>query len=244
MNRTHDDAPFRPPRTVAIDGPAASGKSTLARELAARLGYLFFDTGVMYRAATLAALRRGVPIDDEEAVTDLVRRIEIDVRPPSKDNGRAYDVLLDGEDVTWEIRSPEVDAHVSKVSAYRGVRETLTARQREIALRGNVVMVGRDIGTVVLPEADLKIYLVASVEERARRRYLECLERGEEVTYEEILESMKARDELDSTREIAPLKQAEDAVVLDTTGLSIPEMVERALELTRSWALSRGEGAV
>ncbi len=244
MNRTRDDAPFRPPRTVAIDGPAASGKSTLARELAARLGYLFFDTGVMYRAATLAALRRGVPINDEQAVTDLVRRVEIDVRPPSKDNGRAYDVLLDGEDVTWGIRSPEVDANVSKVSAYRGVREALTARQREIALRGKVVMVGRDIGTVVLPEADLKIYLVASVEERARRRYLECLERGEQVTYEEILESMKARDELDSTREIAPLRQAEDAVVLDTTGLTIPEMVERALELARSWALSRGEGAV
>jgi cytidylate kinase len=187
------------PRAIAIDGPAASGKTTLAQLMAQRLGYLLFDTGVMYRAVTLAVLTRGVSPNDEAAVSSLAETIEVDVRPPTAKDGRLYDVLANGDDVTWAIRSADVDRHVSRVSAYAGVRAAMTRRQRQIGLRGGVVMVGRDIGTVVLPEAKLKIYLEASVEERARRRQLELSRRGQIAEYEQILRDMKARDDYDST---------------------------------------------
>ena len=214
--------------TIAIDGPAASGKSTIGKMLAEELGYLFFDTGVMYRAVTLAALQHNIPIVDEAAVTKLAEEAQIDIRPPSQDDGRLIDVLIDGEDHTWDIRQPEVDANVSEVSAYPGVRKALTAQQRRIGMRGEVVMVGRDIGTVVLPEARVKFFLVASAEERARRRYNECTERGEDVSYESILEAMRMRDEIDSTRDVAPLKQADDAITLDSEGKDIQEVFEIA----------------
>src|SRR5512143_1423520 len=189
------------PTLIAIDGPAASGKSTIAAVLAQKLGYLYFDTGVMYRAATWAALDRGVAISDESAVTRLTESLQIDVKAPTAGDGRQYDVICDGVDVTWAIRSPEVDANVSPVSAYPGVRSALTAQQRRIGLRGNVVMVGRDIGTVVLPEAPLKIYLDASAEERARRRYREVQARGaQSQTYASILDNVKRRDTIDSGR--------------------------------------------
>jgi len=218
-------------RIIAIDGPAASGKSTLAERLASRIGYLYFDTGVMYRAVTLAGLRAGFPPSDEKRITELASEISIDVRPPSQTDGRQYDVVVNGEDVTWEIRSEEVDANVSKISAYSGVRRAMTERQREIGKRGEVIMVGRDIGTVVLPEADLKLYLDATVEARARRRYEERQARGEEVDYDEVLESMRIRDRIDSSRDVAPLHPADDAVIIDTTVLSVDETTERALEL-------------
>lgn len=217
---------MNPPDIVAIDGPAASGKSTIANILAQRWGYLYFDTGVMYRAITWLALDNGVPVEDEQAVTELARTVDIDVRSPSVDDGREYDVLADGDDVTWEIRRPEVDRNVSQVAAYPGVRDALTAQQRRIGLRGNVIMVGRDIGTVVLPEADMKIYLDASAEERARRRYQQRLERGEDVAFKPILEGMKKRDEIDSTREVAPLRAAKDALILDSDDMSIEEVVK------------------
>jgi cytidylate kinase len=220
------------PTTIAIDGPAASGKSTVAAVLAKQLGYLYFDTGVMYRAATWAALDRGIAISDESAVTRLTETLQIDVKPPSQDDGRQYDVLCDGRDVTWGIRSPEVDANVSPVSVYPGVRAALTAQQRRIGLRGHVVMVGRDIGTVVLPEAQLKIYLDASAEERAQRRFREVQARSDQTqTYEEILANVKRRDAIDSGRATAPLKAAPDAIVLDSTGLSIAEVVAQVEEL-------------
>lgn len=215
------------PNIIAIDGPAASGKSTLGRRLADALGYLFFDTGVMYRAVTWGALRRGIPITDEAAVTALAESAQIDVRPPSKEDGRPCDVLLDGVDVTWETRRPEVDANVSPVSAYPGVRRALTLQQRRIGLRGRVVMVGRDIGTVVLPEADLKVYLDASPEERARRRYLEIINRGESADYEQILAGVRKRDEIDSGRAVAPLRPAEDAVILDSDRLDADQVFAR-----------------
>ncbi len=196
------------PEMITIDGPAASGKSTLGKNLADWLGYLYFDTGVMYRAVTYAAQHTGIPIDDEMAVTRLAETIDIDVRPASKQDGRAYDVITDGRDITWEIRQPQVDSAVSQVSAYPGVRKALTIQQRRIGLRGKVVMVGRDIGTVVLPEADLKIYLEASVEERARRRYKEVSERGEQATMDEIQSNLMERDRIDSTRDVAPLRAA------------------------------------
>jgi CMP/dCMP kinase len=220
------------PTTIAIDGPAASGKSTIANALARKLNYLYFDTGVMYRAATWAVLDRGVAVTDEVAVTNLTEVLQIDVKPPSIDDGRQYDVLCDGVDVTWAIRSPEVDANVSPVAVYPGVRSALTAQQRRIGLRGNVVMVGRDIGTVVLPEAPLKVYLDASAEERARRRFVEVQARGDQAqTYEAILENVKRRDAIDSGRATAPLKAAPDAVIIDSTSLSVDEVVVRVEKL-------------
>ncbi len=221
---------------IAIDGPAGSGKSTLAERLAAKFGYLYFDTGVMYRAVTLAALRRGVPMTDPAAVAALAEQIDIDVRPPSQPDGRQYDVLLDGADVTWGIRSHEVDASVSVVSMIPGVRKAMTRKQREIGLRGRVVMVGRDIGTVVLPEAGLKVYLDASVEARARRRFEEARRRGRPVLYDDILNSMKERDRLDSTRELAPLRVAPGAVVVDSTELTIEQVVSRVERLAQGRA--------
>ena len=219
------------PKSIAIDGPASSGKSTIGIRLAERLGYLFFDTGIMYRAVTLAVIRKGIDVNDEDEVTRLAQIVHIDVRSPSIADGRKEDVLLDGEDVTWAIRDPEVEKWVSKISAYAGVRRAMTQLQRQIGKRGRVVMVGRDIGTVVMPDADLKIYLDASLEERARRRYQELVQRGESVTLKEVLVGLKKRDQIDSSREIAPLKPAKDAVILNTDGLSIEEVLKKALEL-------------
>lgn len=220
---------------IAIDGPAASGKSTLALKLANALDYLYFDTGVMYRAVTYKALQQGLAHEAEAEISELAEGLEIDVQPASED-GRPYRVYVAGDDLTEQLRTPEVDANVSTVAMYPRVRQAMTARQREIGLRGQVVMVGRDIGTVVLPEADVKLYLKASVEARARRRWNEINEQGGNADYESILASMRERDRLDSTREIAPLRPAEDAHVLDTTELSIEETFRKAL------ALARGEG--
>jgi len=219
------------PTTIAIDGPAGSGKSTLGALLADHMGYLYFDTGVMYRAVTLAALQQGLEISDEEGIGDLAKCIRIDVRPPSVADGREYDVLLDGKDVTWDIRKDDVNANVSPVSTYSAVREAMTTQQRRIARQNKVVMVGRDIGTVVMPDAGLKIFLEASLAERAHRRYQELLERGEEADYDAVMNSLKNRDEIDSSRKIAPLKPAEDAVVIQSDCLGIHQVFERAKEL-------------
>lgn len=220
--------------TIAVDGPAASGKSTVGERLAERLGYLFFDTGVMYRAVTLAALEAGVEIGDEDACTHLAEAIQIDVRPPSQADGRLNDVLINGQDRTWEIRSPGVDGNVSVVSAYPGVRRALSVKQRAIGLRGKVVMAGRDIGTVVLPEARLKVYLDATVEVRARRRHIERTERGEPSDYDEVLAGLQARDTIDSTRDVAPLCAAEDAEVIDSDLLDIDAVYEKILALAEA----------
>lgn len=219
------------PNIIAIDGPAASGKSTLAIHLARWLNYLYFDTGIMYRAVTLAAIKSGIDLTDEQAVTRLSEHVKIDVQPPGSGSGRTYTVTLDGVDVTDEIRSSEVDAWVSPVSTYAGVRKAMTAQQRVIGSRGKVVMVGRDIGTVVFPEADLKIFLVASVEERAHRRYHEILSNGGVPDYQKIADSMRRRDDIDSHRAIAPLKPAEDARIIDTDHLSIEQVYEQVKAL-------------
>jgi cytidylate kinase len=224
------------PSTIAIDGPAASGKSTLAKKLADEIGYLYFDTGVMYRAITCIALQQGVDVDDEALVTALAEQVQIDVSSASISDGRDSDVLADGVDITWEIRRPEVDANVSVVSAYPGVRAALTGQQRRIGQRGQVVMVGRDIGTVVLPDADLKMYLDASVEERARRRTEESLARGENVAYEAVLATMKKRDQIDSTREVAPLRIAPDAIVIQSDHMDIEQVLAKAQDLFEEWS--------
>jgi cytidylate kinase len=231
------------PSTIAIDGPAASGKSTVGALLAHTLGYIYFDTGVMYRAVTWVALQRELPISDESAITLLSEALRIEVSRPTRDDGRQYTVLADGEDVTWDLRQPQVDLHVSPVSAYAGVRRALVVQQRRVAQQGRIVMVGRDIGTVVLPEAELKVYLDAAVDERAYRRYVEVIQRRtgelpegmpeEDPEYVEIREKMVRRDRIDSSREVAPLRPAQDAVIIDTTEMTIQQVMDRILELAR-----------
>lgn len=221
------------PSIIALDGPAASGKSTLGRRLADSLGYLFFDTGIMYRAITWIALQRDLDLRDESSISDLAQTAQIDIRPPSKNDGRACDVVISEKDVTWEMRDGNVDANVSVVSAYAGVRQALSEQQRRIGLRGKVVMVGRDIGTVVLPEADIKIYLDASAEERAKRRYDEIIARGEESDYDEILRKVIERDRIDSTRAVAPLRPADDAVIIDSDKMDADQVFDRVLELCK-----------
>ncbi len=221
------------PSIIAIDGPAASGKSTLGFRLAEALGYLFFDTGLMYRAVTWLALQRGIEISDEESISRLAHDIPIEVSPSSLEDGRVCDVVVDGHDITWEIRSPRVDANVSAVSSYSDVRVALTEQQRRIGMRGRVVMVGRDIGTVVLPEADLKVYLDASSGERARRRHEENLARGTTSKQEDILEKVIERDRIDSTRAIAPLKPAPDALIIDSDQLNADQVFEKVIALCR-----------
>lgn len=217
------------PVVIAIDGPAASGKSTLAELIAQKIGYFYFDTGVMYRAVTLAALEEIEDLNNEEAVTEISNRICIEVQPPTIEDGRTMDVLVDKRDVTWEIRTPRVEQNVSRVSAYPGVRRAMTDQQRRIGLRGDIVMAGRDIGTVVFPDAKYKIYLDASAEERARRRTKEKMARGETASYEDILSAIKRRDKIDSTRKHAPLKPARDARIIISDGKTINQVLEEAL---------------
>lgn len=216
-------------RWVAIDGPVASGKSVVGRLLARRLGYRFFDTGLTYRAVALAALRRGVDPEDDERLTELARSLDFDFKS-DPETGEVR-VRVDGEDVTGLLRSAEVEKIVSAVSARPGVRRVLVEHQRRLAEAGPVVMAGRDIGTVVLPDAEIKVFLTASAEERARRRYLERLGQGEAVDYEAVLAEVRRRDEYDSTRPVAPLQPAPDSIILNTDGLSVEEVVEKLLGL-------------
>ena len=226
-------SPHRP-STIAIDGPAGSGKSTVGLAVAECLGYLYFDTGVMYRAVTWLALHQGLPITDEVAVTALAEVADIDVTPPTVADGRQVTVLVNGFDVTWGIREPQVGAHVSIVAAYGGVRAALVIQQRRVALRGRVIMVGRDIGTVVMPDADLKIFLDASLEKRAERRWLEEQSRGGQRTVQQVQEELHTRDVIDSTRQHSPLTIALDAVYLDTTQYGIDQVVDQVMTLVQA----------
>jgi cytidylate kinase len=185
----------------------------------------------MYRVVTSVALAHSIPIADENAVTALADHVQIEFLAPTINDGRQFTILADGRDITWDIRTRAVDANVSPVSAYVGVRRAMTAQQRRIGQQGRVVMVGRDIGTVVLPEADLKIYLDASEEERARRRYRERAERSEQVEFDAVLREIRQRDQIDSSRSVAPLKKADDAIYLDSTGMTAAQVVERVLDL-------------
>ncbi len=223
-------------KNIAIDGPVASGKTSVGFSLAERLGYLFLDTGVMYRAAAWAAVKAGLDLNDEAAVSNLTEKIRIEIEKPSVEDGRSNDIFVDGQDVTWEIRKDNVNNSVSQVSTYKQVRKVLTEQQRQFGHRGNVVMVGRDIGTVVLPDADLKIFLVASAEERARRRYEEDVKRKGKADYQQILDNMIQRDDTDSSRKVAPLVAAKDAIEVITDGKSKEAVVEEIYQL----ALHRG----
>ncbi len=212
---------------IAIDGPAASGKSTTARLVARRLNYLYIDSGAMYRAITLKALRRGIPAADIERVAELSRQTRIEF----KQNDRQTEVYMDGEDVSTAIRLPEVAQNISPVAANSRVREILVEKQQSLGQNGGVVMDGRDITTVVFPDAELKIYMQASAEERARRRVRELEEKGIASDFKGVLEDIIRRDRADFTREHGPLKQAPGAVVIDTTALSIEEQVEKIYRL-------------
>lgn len=211
-------------RVIAIDGPAGAGKSTVAKRVADRLGYLYIDSGGLYRALTLKALRAGIAPDDEEALSRLTGGTRISVDGAGR-------VFLDGEDVTDLIRGPAVSAAVSRVARTRVVREFLTRRIRELVAGGRAVVEGRDIGTCVVPEASCKIFLTASLEERARRRWEELREAGYPPSLEEVRENLASRDETDSRRGLAPLTVAEGAVVIDTTDLDVEETVEAVLRL-------------
>lgn len=214
---------------IAIDGPAASGKSTTAALVARRLGYLHLDTGAMYRAMTLRILREGVSPGHEQDVVRMVESTEI-VLSRTEDGNR---VFLQGQDVTEEIRTPEVTRAVSTVSSYPGVRAVLVRQQRTLAEKGGVVLEGRDIGTVVLPDADLKIFMVADVAERARRRREDLRKSGVDADETAIAAELLERDRKDSSRETSPLRQAADAVVLDTSNLTIEEQVEIIVKKAR-----------
>ncbi|MCW5850679.1 MAG: (d)CMP kinase [Anaerolineae bacterium] len=219
------------PAVVTMDGPAGSGKSTIGARVAHQLGYLFFDSGILYRALTWLALRQGIGLSDGATLVAVAERMDVVVRPATQADGRPYTVEVDGEDITWDLRRPEVDVNVSEVSKHAGVRAALIPQQRRIAAEGGLVMVGRDIGTVVLPDAPLKIYLDAALEVRARRRLAEQRARGRPATYRAILDDMRRRDQIDGGREVAPMKPAADAILIDTTTMTIDQVVEYVLGL-------------
>lgn len=216
--------------SVAIDGPAGAGKSTVARQVARQLGFTYVDTGAMYRAITWKALQNGSDLTDETNMTQLVRDTHIQLKTDKKE----VLVWLDGQPVSEEIRTPEVTSHVSAVAGLAGVRKELLEKQRELARNGGVVMDGRDIGTRVLPEAGVKVFLTASIDERAHRRYNEWLRKGYSVNLEQLKQEIRQRDEKDKNRKHSPLTPAEDAVHLDTTGLTITEVVQAILDLCRT----------
>lgn len=214
---------------VAIDGPAASGKSTTARLAAERLGFLYLDTGAMYRALTWKALERGIDVEDQAALAELAETTRLELAAGAD----GVHVLLDSEDVSERIRDPRVSRSVSAVARCGAVRDAMVRRQREIGSRGSVVVEGRDIGTVVFPDAPVKIFLVASLGERAERRRRELSRQGVEQSREDLVEEIRVRDEVDSAREVSPLRQADDAVLLDTTGLTVEDQVEEVVRVVR-----------
>ncbi|MGE6597311.1 (d)CMP kinase [Bacillus proteolyticus] len=211
--------------SIAIDGPAAAGKSTVAKVVAKKLSYVYIDTGAMYRAITYAALEQKVDLENEEKLMEVVKNVNIEFQ--QGENTQL--VFLNGQDVSEVIRTPDVTNRVSIVAKHRLVREEMVRRQQELAEKGGVVMDGRDIGTHVLPDAEVKIFMLASVEERAERRHLENMNKGFDSNLEQLKEEIARRDKLDSEREVSPLKKADDALELDTTSLPIEEVVQKIM---------------
>jgi CMP/dCMP kinase len=218
---------------IALDGPVAVGKSTVGQRLAQKLGYCFFDTGTMYRALTWKALQLSIDLRDESRLADIAETTKMDLVPSEKDPSRLV-MMVDGQRLEREIYLPEVEAAVSLVSRIAEVRKVMVELQRQLADRSNIVMAGRDIGTVVLPDANLKIYLTASPKERAGRRHRELLERGQAANIQEIEENLRRRDGMDTNRKIPPLKPASDARIVDTEGIGVDEVVDRICALAKS----------
>lgn len=214
---------------VAIDGPSGAGKSTIAKAVAAQLSIVYVDTGALYRTIGLAVQRRGISMEDAAGILSVLPEIRVELT--YRDGSQC--VLLDGEDVSGLIRTPEISMYASKVSALPEVRAFLLDLQRNMARTHSVVMDGRDIGTVILPDAEVKIFLTASDEKRAERRWLELREKGEDVTVEEVLSDMRRRDAQDSSRAAAPLRQADDAVLVDTSALTLEESIQAVLDVIR-----------
>lgn len=220
----------RTAQIIALDGPVAVGKTTVGRLVARRLGYRFVDTGTMYRALTWKALRLEIPLDDEEALVRMSADTQFQLVSSPRNPGQS-NILTDGHDISREVRSGPVEKAVSLVSKVPGVRQSLVRHQRKMAEEGFLVMAGRDIGTVVLPQADLKIFLVASPQERARRRFQEIAGQSDKVTYEEVLADLQSRDQMDTERHVSPLKPAPDAYILDTEGLSAEQVADKIYAL-------------
>ncbi|BDQ01459.1 (d)CMP kinase [Ignavibacterium sp.] len=220
---------------IAIDGPAGSGKSTTAKLLAKKLGYLYIDTGAMYRAVTLYAIKNNI-LNDEEKIIELASKLNIELK---FEDGQTK-VNVNGKDVTEEIRSLEVNQNVSPVSKIEGVRKILVQKQKEMGKNGGVVMEGRDITTVVFPNADVKIFLTASIDERARRRALEFAQKGQQVDIEKVKQNILERDRIDSSRDVSPLTKSPDAVEIDTSNLSIEQQVDLILEESKKVADKKG----
>ena len=215
---------------IAIDGPAGAGKSTISKKVAKELGYVYIDTGAMYRTVGLKAVRMGIDTTDEKAVSAILSDLDIDIRH----EGVEQHIFLDGENVSGEIRTPEISMAASNVSAIGNVRVALVDMQRKLAANHDVVMDGRDIATFVLPDAEVKIFLTASVDARAERRYKELIEKGTEVSFEDVKKEMIQRDKNDSTRAVSPLKIAEDATVIDTSELNLEQSINKVVEFIRS----------
>jgi CMP/dCMP kinase len=255
MTRPHEDAESKTARdgetdnrdaehrrVIAIDGPAAAGKTTVARALADRLSATYLDTGLLYRAVTLAALRAGLAMDDGPAIAKLARQSRFEITPPTEP-GQTEQIFVDGENVTPLLRTPEVDRVVSQVSAHPDVRTALLPIQRKIASYNAVIMVGRDITTVVVPHAGVKIFLNASPAERARRRLAERADQGREGDFEEMLRDIEDRDFADSTREVAPLHAGEGVEIVQTEGLNVDQVVDKIAQIVeRSWMSDQGHG--
>ena len=216
------------PQLIAIDGPVAVGKSSVGSLLAKRLGYVFFDTGMIYRAFTWKVVRSGISLEDEQKLCELANKTKFDFLV-SKEG--SFSFLVDDEDVSPKLLSSQIEALVPLIAKVPCVRQAMVSQQRKLAQRGKVVMAGRDIGTVVLPNAELKIFLTASTEERARRRHKELLKRGQNSNLESVLADLKKRDEMDIHRRVSPLKPAEDAIIIDTENLSLEEVVDRIYAL-------------
>ena len=213
--------------SIAIDGPAAAGKSTVAKIIAKKLSYIYIDTGAMYRALTYKALKQNIDPNDEKALYSLLMETDIAL----KNNEAGQDVLVDGEVVSNAVRTPEVTNNVSAVAQHKLVREEMVRRQQLLSEQGGVVMDGRDIGTHVMPNAEVKIFMLASVDERAKRRHDENLQKGFDSNLEELKQEIAARDKFDSEREVSPLKKADDALELDTTSLTIEEVVDAIVRI-------------
>lgn len=222
--------------TIAIDGPAAVGKSTMGKLIARELGFLYIDTGAIYRAITWKVLKNNININDEEMISNLVSDTSITIeRANCKSLNGYYHIFVDGEDVTEEIRNPRIDQNVSQISRLPKIRKQLIHLQRKLAEKGNIVMEGRDIGSVILPQADIKFYFTASEEERIKRRYKELIEKSYSIDYEVVKKQIIQRDKIDSKRKYAPLIKAKDAILIDSTEKSIEEVKDNILQIIKKF---------